>query len=84
MIHWKIRTQKKAVKEEMQNNKNKRDIRHRENKYKNGKHKYYHIAISLNVKGINTSIKRHCLVEWIFFFKEKKNHDLTTCKSKPQ
>lgn len=68
----------------MQNNKNKRDMRHRENKQKNGKHKYYHIAISLNVNGINTSIKRHCLVEWIFFLKKKKNHDLTTCKSKPQ
>ena len=61
-------------------------MRHRENKQKNGKRKYYHIAISFNVNGINTPIKRHCLIEWIYFLKrkKKKKHDLTTCKSKPQ
>ena len=58
-------------------------MRHRENKQKKGKHKYHHIATSLNVNGINTPVKRHCLVEWIKK-KKKKNHDLTTCTSNPQ
>lgn len=47
-------------------------MRHRENKQKKGKHKYHHIATSLNVNGINTPVKRHCLVEWIKKKKEKK------------